>query len=167
MLRNDVDKLFIFVNGLANDKKQGKDPEVFTGFEKRITRGEESDWLRSQLLAIKQGDMISVLAELDGRVVANGDIHRGHYRETRHYGRLGLTVSSECRGMGIGREMVKTLLREARRLDLKNIEVEFLAKNQAAIHTYQRAGFKEAGQLPGKVLRNGKFLDSVIMMRQI
>src|SRR5205809_7055258 len=69
--------------------------------------------------------------------------------------------------MGIGREMVKVLVREAKRIGLRNLEVELLSTNQASIHTYQKAGFREVGRIPAKVHRNGKFLDSLIMARQL
>ena len=99
--------------------------------------------------------------------MANGQITRGHYRESRHHGELGLTVIGAYRGMGIGREIVKTLLYEASGIGLKSVDVEFLSPNKAAIHTYQKAGFMEVGRIPGKVYRNGKFLDSTIMVRRI
>jgi len=164
---DDLDKLLAFINGLVDDKKRGRGSEVFTGFEQKIAREEEADWLANRTVQIENGDMVSVLAEVCKRIVASGDIDRGHYGETRHHGELGLTVIAEYRGLGIGREMVKVLLREAKRIGLRSLEVEFLSTNPAAIHTYQKAGFREVGRIPAKVKRNGKFLDSMIMARQI
>jgi RimJ/RimL family protein N-acetyltransferase len=164
---DDTDKLLAFINGLADDKQRGRSPEVFTGFERKVTRLEEADWVANQMVRIENRDLVSVVAETNRRIVANGGIARGHYDETRFHGELGLTVMAAYRGMGIGREVVKLLLKEARRLRLKSVEVEFLSINQAAIHTYQRAGFKEVGRIPGKVHRNGKFLDSLIMARDV
>ncbi len=164
---DDLDNLLAFINGLVDDKQRGRGSEVFTGFEQKITREEEADWLANRMVRIEKGDMVSVLAEVSKRIVANGDIARGHYGETRHHGELGLTVTSAHRGIGIGREMVKVLVREAKRIGLRSLEVEFLSTNQAAIHTYQKAGFREVGRIPAKVRRNGKFLDSMIMARQI
>ncbi len=152
---DDLDNLLAFINGLVDDKQRGRGSEVFTGFEHNRT------------VQIENGDMVSVLTEVSKRIVANGDIARGHYGETRHHGELGLTVTSAHRGIGIGREMVKVLVREAKRIGLRSLEVEFLSTNQAAIHTYQKAGFREVGRIPAKVRRNGKFLDSMIMARQI
>ena len=108
---DDLDKLLAFINGLVDDKKRGRGSEVFTGFEQKIAREEEADWLANRTVQIENGDMVSVLAEVCKRIVASGDIDRGHYGETRHHGELGLTVIAEYRGLGIGREMVKVLLR--------------------------------------------------------
>jgi RimJ/RimL family protein N-acetyltransferase len=167
MRLDDTDKLLAFINTLAGEKLKGRSPNIFTGFEKMLTRSEEADWVAGQMVQIEKGDVVNVLAEINGRIVANGQVTRGHYDETRHHGEIGLTVTAAYRGMGIGREIVKVLVREARRMGLKSVEVEFLSNNQAAIHTYQKAGFSEVGRIPGKVQRKGKFLDSMIMAREI
>jgi ribosomal protein S18 acetylase RimI-like enzyme len=164
---DDTYKLLAFINGLADDKEKGRFPEVFKGFERKVGRDEEADWVASKKVQIENGDMVSVLAEVNKRIVANGEITRGHYAETRHHGRLALTVMAAYRGIGIGREMLKVLLSEARRLGLKNVEVDFLSTNQVAVQTYQRAGFREVGGIPGKVHRKRKFLDSLVMAREI
>jgi len=164
---DDLDKLLTFINGLADEKRGDRLSELFTGFEHKLTRDEEANWLASRIVQSENGDSVNVVAEIDGRIVANGQITRGHYRESRHHGELGLTVIGAYRGMGIGREIVKTLLYEASGIGLKSVDVEFLSTNKAAIHTYQKAGFVEVGRIPGKVYRNGKFLDSMIMVRRI
>lgn len=167
MKSDDTDKLLKFINQLAKDKRRGKYADLFTGFELKTTRREEAEWLKSQLVQIENRNMVSVLAEVSGKVVANGEVTRGHYEETRHHGRLALTVLAAYRGWGIGREIVRVLLREARIIGLKNVEVEFLSTNQAAVHTYRKAGFMEVGRIPGKVRRKGKLIDSIIMARRI
>jgi RimJ/RimL family protein N-acetyltransferase len=32
---------------------------------------------------------------------------------------------------------------------------------------YERTGFKGAGRIPKKMLRNGKFIDSIVMAREL
>ena len=167
MASDDTDKLLKFVNQLGDDKRRGKYSDLFTGFEQKISRREEAEWLRTQLVQVRNREMVSVLAEVGGLVVANGGVTRGDYEETRHHGRLALTVLAAYRGLGIGREMAKVLLREARHMGLKNVEVEFLSTNQAAVHTYKKAGFRKVGIIPGKVRRKGKLIDSVIMARNV
>lgn len=160
---NDLDYLLAFINVLVEDKRRGKGQEVFTGFEEKISRREEADWLAKRLVAIGNRDMVSVVAETDKQIVASGDVVRGLYRETKHHGHLGLTVMASYRGIGLGKVMVKVLLNEARRIGMKNLDVEFLSTNQAAIHTYIAAGFKQVGGIPRAVHRSGRFIDSMIM----
>ena len=163
----DLDKLLGYINGLVNEKKRDRSSQLFTGFESRVTRKQEAEWLNELSRGIKDGDKISVLAEVDGEVAGNGDITRGSYSETRHHGHLGLTVREAYRGLGIGREMVRALMAEARRQGLKIVDVEFLSTNDATIHVYGKAGFKRVGRIPGKVYRNGRFIDSLIMTRRL
>jgi RimJ/RimL family protein N-acetyltransferase len=163
----DLDKLLAYINGLVNEKKRHESSQLFTGFESRLTRRQEAEWLNELSRRIKEGDKISVLAEVDGQVAGNGDITRESYSETAHHGHLGLTVREEYRGLGIGREMLRVLLAEARRKGLRSVDVEFLSTNKATIHVYRKAGFKRVGAIPGKVYRNGRFLDSLIMARKL
>ena len=164
---NDLDKLLVYINSLVQEKQQDKRTRLFTGFEDKFSRRMESRYLDETLAGIQSGKIINLAAEIDGRIVANGEIERGSYKETEHYGRLGLTIIPEFRGRGLGREMVRALLREARRRRLKRVQVEFLATNSAAVRTYRKAGFKKAGLLPGKVFRNGELIDSLIMVRNL
>lgn len=164
---DDTDRLLAFINGLADEKLKGKGSEVFTGFEVKLTRDAEAAWVAGQIVKLEDRDMVGVVAEVGSRIVGVGQITKGHYRETHHHGELGLTILSSHRGLGIGKQMIKMLLREAKKIGVKSVEVEFLATNKAATHTYQRAGFREVGKIPGKVRRDGKLLDSMIMARNL
>ena len=163
----DLEKLLAYINSLVSEKKRDESSQLFTGFESRLTRRQEAEWLKELSRGIKEGDKISVLAEIDGEIAGNGDIARGSYGETRHHGHLGLTVREAYRGLGIGREMVRVLLAEARKQGLRSVDVEFLSRNRATIHVYEKAGFKRVGRIPGKVYRNGRFIDSLIMARRL
>ncbi len=163
----DLDRLLAYINGLVYEKKRDESSQLFTGFESRLTRREEAEWLDDLVRRIRKGDTVSVLAEVDGEIVGNGEITRGSYKETRHHGHLALTIRGAYRGLGIGREMVKTLLTEARRQGLRTVHVEFLSTNKAAARVYEKAGFKRVVSIPGKVYRRGRFLDSLIMARRL
>lgn len=164
---SDLDGLLAFVNGLANEKRRDKRTQLFTGFESKVTRRHEAEWLGELLANIRRGETVSVLAEVEGEIVGNGEITRGPYRETKHLGHLGLAIRAVYRGLGIGREMVRILLSEAGRQGLRIVYVEFLSTNRSAFRVYRTAGFKRVGMIPGKVCRNGKLIDSLIMARTL
>jgi putative acetyltransferase len=63
--------------------------------------------------------------------------------------------------------MMRTLVKESRKAGLKTVELEVFANNPQAIHVYERTGFKEAGRIPKKMLRKGKFIDSIVMAREL
>lgn len=165
--REDLERLRSFINGLVGEKQRDKDSLLYSGFDKKVTREEEAKWLSETMERVREGNIISVLAEIDGKIVANGEVTRGRYIDTRHHGQLGLTMLREYRGRGIGRKVIATLVRESRRAGIKSLEVEFLATNKIARRAYEKEGFKQAGLIPRKIFRNGKHYDGLIMARKV
>jgi ribosomal protein S18 acetylase RimI-like enzyme len=76
-------------------------------------------------------------------------------------------MTGKYRGQGIGRMMIETLVRESRRAGLRSLDTEFLAENETARRAYEKAGFKQAGIIPHKVFRDGKYFDGLIMARAL
>jgi RimJ/RimL family protein N-acetyltransferase len=165
--REDLQELVSFFNDLVNEKLTDQDSELHSGFDRRVSLEEESQWLDELLGSVKKGDVISIVAMVDGKIVANGGVTRGKYSDTNHHGELGLTVTRAYRGKGIGRIMIERLIAECQNMGVKTLEVEFLSTNQAAKAAYQKAGFLETGKILGKVLRKGKYVDASIMSRHL
>jgi RimJ/RimL family protein N-acetyltransferase len=163
----DLDALLQFINSLVDEKQGNKKSTLYTGFEKRVTREQETEWLAQTLVAIEEEDVINMVADIGGKIIANGDVTRGRYKDTRHHGHLGLTMISKYRGQGIGRTMIETLVRESRKAGLRTLDTEFLAENETARRAYEKAGFKQAGIIPHKVFRNGRYFDGLVMAREL
>jgi len=161
----DLDDCVIFINDLVSEKSS--EPDLGIVADRKQTREEEAEWLASQITGIERGSIVSVVAEIRGRLVGNSSVTRGSYEDTKHHGYLGIAISKKHRDRGIGLEMMRTLIHESRKAGLKTIELEVFATNPSAIHVYQRTGFKEAGRIPKKMLRNGKFIDSIVMAREL
>jgi RimJ/RimL family protein N-acetyltransferase len=159
----DLDGLLSFINSLVKEKQGDPRSPLYTGFDKKVTRQEEARWLGHILVEIETGEVINAIAEVGRKIIANGEVTRGEYKDTRHHGHLMLTMISEYRGKGIGRRIIETLLRESRRAGMRTIDVEFLAENESARRAYEKAGFEQAGIIPHKVLRAGKYFDGLIM----
>jgi ribosomal-protein-alanine N-acetyltransferase len=102
-----------------------------------------------------------------GRLTGNSSVTRGSYEDTKRHGYLGIAISKKHRDRGIGLEMMRTLVKESRNAGLKSIELEVFANNPRAIRVYERTGFKEAGRISKKMFRNGKFIDSIVMAREL
>ena len=87
VLRNpdseDLDGLLAFINRLVVEKRGDTNSQLFTGFESRLTRRQESEWLRELLTRIHDGGTICILAEVEGTIVGNGEIVRGEYTENK------------------------------------------------------------------------------------
>jgi RimJ/RimL family protein N-acetyltransferase len=162
-----VDSLLSFFNGLVDEKGHDRESQLHAGFDKKFTRRQEAQYIRQILDHIEKDEAVNIVAEVDGKIIANGGVARGKYSDTNRHGSLGLTVSRDYRGHGIGSKMIQTLLAESRRLGLKSIDVEFLAANKSAERAYTRAGFRKAGIIPGMIFRNGEYFDAMIMARKL
>jgi RimJ/RimL family protein N-acetyltransferase len=163
----DLDGLLSFINSLVKEKQGDSRSGLYAGFDRKVTREEEAEWLAQSLVEIEGGEVIDTIAEIGGKIIANGEVTRGKYKDTRHHGHMGLTMANEYRGQGIGRRIIETLVRESRRAGLWTLDVEFLAENQTARRAYEKAGFKQAGIIPHKVFRSGKYFDGLIMSREL
>jgi len=162
----DVDNLLRFFNGLVDEKKGDRESRLHAGFDKKFNRRQEAQYIREVLDRVEKDEAVNIIADVGDRIVASGGVARGKYDDTHRHGSLGLTVSQEYRGHGIGRRIIQTLVAESRRLGLKSIDVEFLAINKSAERAYKRAGFKRAGIIPSKIFRNGEYFDAMIMARK-
>ena len=161
----DLDNCVVFVNDLVGEKKT--EPNLGVQVDTKQSREEEADWLANQLIGIESGKIVSVVADVGGRIVGNSSVTRGSYRDTRCHGGLGIAVSRKFRDVGIGVEMMRILVKESRRAGLKTIELEVFANNPRAIHVYEKTGFKRTGRIPKKMFREGKFIDSIVMTREL
>jgi len=161
----DLNSCVSFVNDLVAERSI--EPNLGVLVDTKKTREEEAEWLADQLKGIENRNLISVVAEAGGRIIGNGSVTRGSYNDTKHHGYLGIAVARKHRNRGIGIQMMRSLVAESRKSGLKTIELEVFANNPRAIHVYERTSFKEAGRVPKKIERNGKFIDAIIMAAEL
>jgi RimJ/RimL family protein N-acetyltransferase len=158
---DDLDDALQLANSTVAERQT--DPDLGVLLDKTQTRESESDWLANKLVRIESGNEISVVAEVDGRVVGNSEVTRGTFNDEFYHGKLGILLLKEFRDQGIGLEMMNMLVEESRKAGLKTIELEVFATNKRGIRVYEKAGFKQVGKIPKKIFRNGKFTDIVVM----
>jgi ribosomal protein S18 acetylase RimI-like enzyme len=150
-----------YANRLVDEREE--DPNFGILLDTRQTLESEAEWLASRLASMEKGDLLSVVAEVGGKLVANSEVARSRFRDELHHGKLGISVHHDYRNLGIGSEMMKTLVEESRKAGFKTIELEVFASNSRAIHVYEGAGFRQVGRIPKKIYRKGSFTDGIIM----
>lgn len=155
----DLDDLTEFINSLV-------DEGVDIATDQKVTREQEADWLGRRLASLEKGEQFSLVAEVDGRVAANSEItKRGGC--SKHVGGLGIGIEKGHRDIGIGTEMLKTLLSQAEKIDLKMVFLNVFSTNERAIHVYEKVGFKQTGRRPKFFYKDGKYIDEIIMAKEI
>lgn len=154
----DLDDLMELINSLVEE-----DAEI--EIDSKKTREEEVDWLSEAIASSEKGEALYLVVEVDGKVVASSGITKRELRCENHVGDLGIAMKSEYRDIGIGTEMMKILIDQARVMELKVLTLTVFATNKRAIHVYEKVGFKETGRIPKGVYRNGKYIDRIIMTK--
>jgi putative acetyltransferase len=140
------------------------DPLVFPGtlqlphpsaemWRKRLAENTDSD----HLLLAHSGDTFLGLAGLHPVAKSPRRSHAMH---------LGITVSAEWQGRGVGRALMAALLDLADNwLNVFRIELTVFADNARAIALYKRFGFEIEGKHRAYALRDGRYADTHSMAR--
>ena len=155
----DLDDLLDFINSLVEE-----DADIMR--ETPVTREEEAEWLGRRLASMEKGEILGVVAEVDGKVVANSEvgIRKG---SQSHVGGLGIAVKKGYRRIGIGKELMKTLIEESRKAGLKVLVLEVFDSNKVAKSLYTKMGFKDASRIPKGVFKKGKYIDLLRMTLEL
>lgn len=155
----DLDDCIDFINSLVEEGA-----EILR--DTNVTREEEADWLGSRLARIEKRQLIGVVAEVDGKVIANSEVEkRGSFMS--HLGYLGIAIRKGYRGIGIGTKLIQTLINESKKMGLEILVLDVFEVNQPAKALYKKMGFKEVGRIPKGIHKNGKYMDLVRMTREL
>ena len=155
----DLDDCIEFINSLVDE---GSD----IAKETKVTRDEEADWLGKRLASMEKGELMHVVGEVDGKVIANAEIGRRRGNMS-HVGDFGIGIRTGYRGIGIGTELMRLLIEQAKRIGLKTIVLDVFETNNIARGLYKKAGFTESGRIPKGVYKNGKYIDLIRMVQEL
>ena len=93
---------------------------------------------------------LPLLAWVNGRVVADGTLHRNRAAACRHVGELRILVDPEYRNLGLGTAMLRELADIANESGLERLVFEGVAeKEDAAIRAAELVGFVRVAVLRG------------------
>jgi len=148
-----------FINSLVDE---GSD----IALETNVTRDEEADWLGKRLASMEKGELVDIVAEVDGKMVANAEVGRRRGNMS-HVGDLGIGVRAEYRGIGVGTELMKALVDESRKMGLKVLVLSVFDSNKIARGLYRKIGFEENGRIPKGIYKNGRYIDLIRMVQEL
>jgi putative acetyltransferase len=139
-------------------------PNVYSG-TLQLPYPSREQW--RQRLSETPESLYNLVAVIDDRVVGMIGVDTFPNRpRRRHVGTIGITVHDDWQGKGVGAALMKAALDLADNwLNLRRLELEVYADNEAAIHLYERFGFELEGTLRQHAFRNGQYVDSKMMGR--
>ncbi len=123
------------------------------GVKRKLAMSKDSE--NSIVLIALDNDQIIARAELDGYYAAR----------IRHRAKFSISVKKEYWNQGIGTEMIKRIVEQAKKMKLRVIELEVISDNVRAIHLYHKMGFLDIGVYKEYFYVNGMFKDAVVMQK--
>lgn len=155
----DLDDITEFINSLVDEGAE-------IAVTQRVTREQEAEWLGRTLASLENDKEFRLVAEIDGKVIANSEITK-YSGTSSHICGLGIAIQNGYRDIGIGTRMMECLISQGKKWGLKLIELSVFGTNDRAIHVYRKLGFKQVGIKPNYIFKEGKYIDQVDMMLEI
>jgi GNAT superfamily N-acetyltransferase len=92
--------------------------------------------------------VLPIVAEHEGRLVADATLHRRPIGPTRQIGRFRAYVREEYRRRGLGTALLQELMTVGRALGLQQLAVELYEDQKVLKNALLRSGFREIGRIP-------------------
>jgi len=154
----DANRFLDFINSLIKEEAQ-------LLWKKKISLKEERVWLKGQLEEVKNKKKVYLVTEHNNVIVGSTEVGAGIER-TDHMGVLHIAIRNGYRGMGLGKYLMESIIKLAkRRLKIKIIRIFVFATNKPAIGLYKNCGFKIVARVPKQFQYKGKLVDEIIMMK--
>jgi RimJ/RimL family protein N-acetyltransferase len=123
---------------------------------------------RRYLRALKRfPDAAVYVADDDGEVVGRLSLARDPHPASRHVADLGLMVAATHRRRGVGKALLEQAVAWARDAGIHKLELHVFPWNEPAIRLYEAFGFEREGVRKSHYLREGEYVDAVLMAYRI
>ncbi|MDD4027203.1 MAG: GNAT family N-acetyltransferase [Candidatus Shapirobacteria bacterium] len=158
----DAEILKNYINKISAEKS-------FITFQgEQQTLEEEIKWLKEKIELITKDECVFIMAFIDNKLVASSEITLKNLVK-KHIGSFGITVDIDYRGEGIGKTLMELVIKESIKKikQLKIIELEVFGDNSIAQNLYKKMGFIKYGRLPNGLKHGKKFVDAILMYKQI
>ncbi|MBW1712637.1 MAG: GNAT family N-acetyltransferase [Deltaproteobacteria bacterium] len=129
----------------------------------------DPELIRTWVESVDLERVIPVVAEAEGRLVAQATLHRHRFGCLKHVGRIRILVDSEFRGRRLGTWILLDLINLGVSLGLERLEARFaVGPEDAAIQGARRLDFFEVATLPRYVKsKDGHYQDLKIMIKRL
>ena len=118
--------------------------------DRRYLRNDVTDrkvienWVRN----LDYDKVVPVLAEDDGRIVANATLHWQTFGWGRHVGEIRITIHPEFQGRGLGIALLDEISDLAAQSGVKKLLARIVSTRAGTITAFEKAGFSQVTVLP-------------------
>ena len=99
------------------------------------------------------------------QIIARAELEGYYPARIRHRAKFSISVRKEYWNQGIGTEMLKRIIEQAKKMKISVIELEVISDNVRGIHLYHKMGFVDIGIYKKFFYVNGMFKDAVVMQK--
>jgi len=157
---SDAKAAMEFINKFVDEKS-------YVAMQEKITLTNEKKWLKATMKKISKKEMTSVFALYNNKIIGSCGVERCD-TTTSHTGKIGIAIAKDYRGIGLGKFMMKLLMNEAKkRLKSEIVVLHVYSPNNPAQKLYKKLGFRVAGSIPRGIKHHGKYMDDIIMYRNM
>ena len=155
---NDAEEMISYLNivgGESDNLMHGPDgfKVPVEAVKRRIQSSHDAD--NSIILIALAGENIIARAELDGYPGA----------KLHHNARFSISVRKDYWNKKIGTKLMTEIIECARKMNLRNIELEVVVDNKAAIALYHKMGFSDVGVYKNYWFANNVYSDAIVMQK--
>jgi L-amino acid N-acyltransferase YncA len=108
-------------------------------------------WLQRFVALVASGEVVSLIGEREGKVVAEASLYRALRGWSTHVGELRISVDRALRRDGLGTALARELVKIATRLGIDKVMIEVVENQAGARRMFRRLGFRQEAVLRGHV----------------
>ena len=155
---DDAEKMILYLNQV------GGESDYLLHGENEFTVPIEG--VRRKLAMSKDSENSIVLIALDnGQIIARAELEGYYAARIHHRAKFSISVRKEYWNQGIGTEMIKRIVEQAKKMKIKIIELEVITDNAGAISLYHKMGFVDIGIYKFYFYVNRMFKDAIVMQK--
>ncbi len=109
------------------------------------------EWLRRFVGRVESGEVVSLIAERDGKVVGEATLYRALHGWTVHVAELRVAIAPTMRRSGLGTALAHELVRLATRMGVEKMMIQVVENQVGARKMFRKLGFKQEAVLRGHV----------------
>jgi len=132
-------------------------------FHNKPSLSDELQWFSGTYRDAVEGPVVVTVAEIDSHLVGLCKVSGERPgSDVSHRAQLGVSVSRDYRGRGVGTALLEETLRKCRG-KFEIIELSVLTTNHVARKLYAKFGFKNYGTRPRSIKRGDAYIDEELL----
>jgi len=122
--------------------------------------------VKRRIQASHDADNSIILIALAGeKIIARAELAGYPGARLHHNARFSISVRKDYWNMKIGTMLMTEIIERAGKMNLRNIELEVIAANKAAIALYHKMGFSDVGIYRNYWFANNVYSDAILMQK--